>query len=347
MKFVPVLVLIGSLVNAGCNDAPEVAARQSKKDSEQETGLTKKSPKKTKETNSQSKKKCFGLVNGQDTEQYLPSVYLGRKVGTNGFEECSGTWIGPNALITAGHCINAANPKNIGYISNKKLSQTELLPAVNNAIFPENVFHHGTGYIGTSMNLTSEAVFSRDIAILVFKDNLADEAYPVGTIRPAVGSSVRLLGWGSKVANTNSTAPNKIRQTGTSTTINTSSAGFSALAIGSTSTHTAPGDSGGSLIFNNQLVGVTSGYYTFSGGTYYTYADLALADNKSLIAAAVAGGALIGPVVKPTEVATDPPVQDPVVKQPADDDVTATNPDDTITEENSTDSNADEDMDEC
>jgi hypothetical protein len=92
MRFIPAIFLLCSLVYSGCNNAPEVVGGKPGKDSDKESELTKKSVKK-KETNSQSGKKCFGLVNGQDTEQYLPSVYLGRKVGANGLEECSGTHV--------------------------------------------------------------------------------------------------------------------------------------------------------------------------------------------------------------------------------------------------------------
>lgn len=263
-------------------------------------------------------RKCLRLVNGQDTESYKASVLLGRKIGA-GLYVCSGTWIGTNMLITAGHCVNPSNPKDLGFISSEKVSTaSELTVAFNAAKFPVSVVHHGPGFIGTGMNLADYNVFSKDIAILVFSDDLSSDVIETGTSRPAKGTTVRMLGWGSKVADTVSNDPVRVRQTGTNVTLDTASFGFDGLATPRSGTFTAPGDSGGSLLMNDKLVGVTSGFFTSTGGTIHTFADLSLPVNKALIDQAVSVGGKLGtPVIPPPET---PPSPTPGSSEPTTDD---------------------------
>lgn len=59
-------------------------------------------------------------------------------------------------------------------------------------------------------------------------------------------------------------------------------------------TYTSLGDSGGSLLMGDKLVGVASGYSGTGANAIFTYADLSFGDNENLIEDAINRGAKIG-----------------------------------------------------
>jgi len=262
---------------------------------------------------------CFELVNGQVSNAHPAVVHIVQVDRTTpGYANCTGTFIGPNTLVTAAHCV-PANPHGdeVFYLPGNRHNDTEIenflkQPDARNRstkIFAANLNSVKKGYI-----LMDEIY--KDVAVVVFAQNIAPATISVAKTRPANGSSVVLVGFGNSTYQGNDVE--LIKRAGESKMVDneftrryagSSLSLFSNLNDGPS---VASGDSGGPLLFNGELVGVASGYAVLDNRlrqllqTQYeilsSYGDVLSNEMNSLLAQAKQAGAVIGPVTQPSTV---------------------------------------------
>lgn len=258
---------------------------------------------------SNSKSECRGarkLVGGQDTSSFESVVLLMDQMGERSYQLCTGTFIGPNTLITAGHCIDPSDQLGVRYVSGT-VSPNQLGVGFARGVAPSKVLHHGTSYLGRSINVSLTSVRDRDVAVLVFDQDVGPAAMELGATFPALNSIVDIVGFGSTTFAAATPNHTYRRQTGRNQISNVSAFGFEGVGIIASKTNTnvedvlvSIGDSGGALVSQGKLVGVTSALSSPAGDQGVgLFASLTLQHNIDLLARARSLGAKIGPVVVP------------------------------------------------
>ncbi len=261
--------------------------------------------------NSERSTSCSALVGGQDTSDFPATVLLATLTGGGGVSFCSSTFIGPNTIMTAGHCIDDTNPKGVRYLgSGLPDGQFGALYAASKA--PSVVVTHGPGYVGSNMEINREDVRARDLAILIFPSDIAPAVSPLAAARVTPGSPVDVVGFGSTIFGKSDPRHKFRRQAGKNVVADVP--GTENVAITTTISGVNPaavlgsyGDSGGSLLHDGELAGVTS---TISfvgqdlGATFFV--DVSSEASQQLIEQAKALGASIGPLPRVAEPAPEP-----------------------------------------
>jgi hypothetical protein len=294
------LVFLGVTV-LGCN-VQEPDSRFSDSDSDSEAmSNTRKS---TNKKNNCSKPK---LIGGEDTATYPSVVLLSRKHSNTSFGFCSGTFIGPNSLITAGHCLDPNDLSKLRYIGDRAENiPNEYDRKYREGAAPIKVVHHGAGYIGPDINPTLNHIREKDVAILIFGTDVAPAVMAIGSTAPALNSIVEIVGFGSNVFAIMNNNHLYRRQVGRNSISNITPYGLAGLGVLAARTNTntndvvmSVGDSGGPLVQGNLLVGISSAIAPTPADPNQVlglFANMSLPHNQQLVANARAQGAVIGPI---------------------------------------------------
>jgi hypothetical protein len=179
------------------------------------------------------------IVNGAQCATDNSSViFLSlRDANNQGLASCSGTIIGPRAVLTAAHCVD---DEGIGIVQ-VFLGSGQPINAESRRLHPNY--------------RTNESSF--DVAVVLLRDDIGRPAIPVLTSRdPRAGESVVLAGWGRDLFNVGSTL-----RAGT-TTISAVRNAVIETQFSSSTSAVCSGDSGGALLVNEggtwTIAGVTS-----------------------------------------------------------------------------------------
>lgn len=173
------------------------------------------------------------VVGGKPTDAY-PAVV---KLGGDG-KICSGSFISPNVILTAGHCAWSG----ISY----------------NGITPvKNIPHHG--YVMSRAGRLSPTETGSDLRLLVFDKVLSKHTLKLSQKRAAAGSVVTIVGFGCDTWTTGEGGKRTgsgVKRVGST---RLKSVTEYSLSSSGSSTHGCPGDSGGPLLDGNgHIIGVTS-----------------------------------------------------------------------------------------
>lgn len=131
---------------------------------------------------SKTKKKdsCLWVINGKNTTQY-PSVGLLAELDPENVigGTCSGTFIGPNAMITAAHCITFGSETEMVYLKGSNVDTGETIEqakaVVAGGIKPKKVIVKATELQHGNLkdDLIDMNISYKDMAVLIFADDIA------------------------------------------------------------------------------------------------------------------------------------------------------------------------------
>lgn len=244
------------------------------------------------------------VTNGLQTNNY-PAVQL---VRGNGYI-CTGTFVSPRTLITAGHCVNRASSTGdvgvVSRISGRLEKSTKLI--IGNY---ETELNNGVNY--------------SDLSIVLFGNDVVPESdiATVASRAPAIGSTLTIVGYGNNVNYSAAEVDSQIKncmqrgnnavfcsenarrgegsgtkRMGTNTVAALRGGMITFYGVNRTTTgvtsgtqvSSGSGDSGGPMFVNGELVGVTSG----GTDTISQYVNLNSYTSQALLRRALSEGAVI------------------------------------------------------
>ena len=172
------------------------------------------------------------ILGGNESSKYPGIVQI------SGKDYCTGVFIGKRTLITAAHCINIIDSTGgVGYEDSQGKIHTSI-----------KSFHH-VAFWGVSVTEIVE-MDQRDVAILLFSENIAPEVLDLGFNIPTDNKSATIIGYGltdTKWFGTKNLAKVKISK----------KVGDQAFVLDGTPS-IAMGDSGSPLIVDEKIIGITS-----------------------------------------------------------------------------------------
>ena len=193
---------------------------------------------------------CLYITNGiAGDAASFPALVLVRS--DTGY--CTGTFVGPHAVLTAAHCLSDSQTNGGGPLANLTISVNNERIPVSTVYFPQ--------WAGDD-----NATIRDDLAVLVVPAVTAPAFMPVGTAALKVGDAVTMVGYGSWLDDDDSSSdnPNVELYSGANTIL--AFVDKSILAVGESGykntspkghdSLTGPGDSGGPLIHGNSIIGV-------------------------------------------------------------------------------------------
>ncbi len=180
------------------------------------------------------------IIGGQDTDQ--ESLIWAVRMRIDGGSLCTGSFVGPNTLLTASHCVRPGSKVFV-----KRYETTSV-----------KVIEHPK---------STDDVEANDLAIVLFADNTATKWTRLAAQAPKRGDEVQMIGYGSCTtwdgADTGTRrcmGKNKISTTNDDDMIRTARSAGVAVS---------PGDSGGPMFNSDEtIVGVASGGYAGSSSLH-------------------------------------------------------------------------------
>lgn len=241
----------------------------------------------------------FKLIDG-DVIKYsdFPSVHLIYNTHTKSF--CTGTFIKPNLMITAGHCINpdqakngiaVVKPKVVGNKITSFLVEAWSKDFIMNPKYIETVNHYGSA---------SFQAFLLDVGFIVFADNTSEQYRELNFSPIPSGETIELVGFGKsslqkqldlrKRTGTNEIAEEiyhrgfiEIEQV----------IDYWKVDEEKGDTGILPGDSGGPMLYDDKIIGIVSGFSFKRRFIFWKrdirgiFAELAWKDNLDFIQSTV------------------------------------------------------------
>jgi V8-like Glu-specific endopeptidase len=179
------------------------------------------------------------IIGGQDTEQESLIWAVRMRIGSGGL--CTGSFVGPNTLLTASHCVG---PTSRVFVKRYEATSVKVIE------HPDS----------------TDEVESDDLAIVMFTDNTATKWTRLAAQAPKRGDEVQMIGYGSCTtwdgADTGTRrcmGKNKISDVD----------GDMIRTARSTGVAVSPGDSGGPMFNSDEtIVGVASGGYAGSSSIH-------------------------------------------------------------------------------
>lgn len=197
---------------------------------------------------------CLKVVNGIEVDQMPGLVMVETR---NGF--CTGTFLGPNVVLTAAHCIDGSATGNV---------------KIWGKISPIAVFH--AGIAGESAFVQSPSL---DVALLLLPEQTSRGWRKIAATPPKPGDRMMVVGYGRTAVTSGRPADGKLRYG--HNTISEVSPQDAVMTYDAPKDHKgmsageesmgAPGDSGGPIFVNNSVVGVTNGGGLRSNGLYAVF----------------------------------------------------------------------------
>ena len=260
----------------------------------------------------------LGLINGRSTAEFRSVVLLGAvRKSDNGYKRstCTGTYVGPNAVLTAAHCVDGSESGGLTVMTGDRFDTVQdFLNGMNRGTKPLKAIF-GTKF-GETLNPNVPEDRRQDMAILIMPGNSAPAVTPILDHRPQEAQAATTVGFGAvsmehpeeSLAVVKRYGYNRVRLTypgiaggGLFITGRSRESRENRPAIDSMS---APGDSGGPMFINGAVAGtVTGGSPDMADPTkaFAVYLDLNNEESLATIARAQAAGAqvqraAIGPV---------------------------------------------------
>jgi hypothetical protein len=253
----------------------------------------------------------LSLVNGLESSEH-PAVGLFLRLNsmrTLAVGACTGTFVDSTTMITSAHCVDASENGGVIFVPGEA-------PNLSNPNFKSvsalKVFHLGLTHEDFVDGDSSVEVRAKDLAVVVFPEGTAPGVAGLAAARPAPGSRVTMVGYGSTQwvdAVGTSTTPRK--RVGTNLVQSVSGEGFSDLfvdvgfvsaeesdakAVDGSAAMASRGDSGGPILMNGMIAGVASqaGATGDSPMLYFaSYVSPLSPEATNLFEAARKGGAVI------------------------------------------------------
>lgn len=197
------------------------------------------------------------IAGGYKTDEFPSVVDMGH---------CTGTFIASNILLTAAHCVKGKDTIKISYEGNAYQSSL--------AIAHPNFTGNFRGKDNT-----------HDIGLVIFDQKISKHLSKIDPVRPPDGSDIDIVGfggaggksYGKNILLTEPDLPGFRFDTSDYLTIKGSDREFTRAV-------SEPGDSGGPMLYQGNIVGVTSGGDSLARGLDFSvYPSLAQIENRSFI----------------------------------------------------------------
>ncbi len=158
-------------------------------------------------TDGETKTAClagFNVINGKETSDY-PSVGLLAELDEKNVigGTCSGTWVGPNTMITAAHCITAGSETELVFLKGNSVSTGETIQdaekIVATGVKPTKVIinaeelKHGN----LENDLIEMNIAYKDMAILIFASDVAPATTKILNRHPTNKEAAVIVGFGA------------------------------------------------------------------------------------------------------------------------------------------------------
>jgi V8-like Glu-specific endopeptidase len=180
------------------------------------------------------------IIGGQDTDQ--ESLTWAVRMRIDGGSLCTGSFVGPNTLLTASHCVRAGSKVFV------KRYETTSIKVIEH---PES----------------TDEVEPNDLAIVMFADNTATKWTRLSAQPPKRGDEVQMIGYGS--CTTWDGADTGTRRCMGKNKISSFSDDDMIRTARSAGVAVSPGDSGGPMFNGDEtIVGVASGGYAGSSSLH-------------------------------------------------------------------------------
>jgi hypothetical protein len=217
---------------------------------------------------------CFAVVNGQETNSYLPGGTLltqtQQDIQQGGYAVCTGTFVSDNTLVTASHCVDPNQPGATAFVRATELATDQFESVYGAGIHAQSAITSGLIQYGGGSGLDVSQTF-QDIAIVIFPDHSAPATTKIAASGPQPGDPVTIVGFGMTDMHSDQSTDPSIKRTGSNivprlaATLQLPSDTYliegRASTIGAVAKDTmiSHGDSGGPLLTANQTVaGVAS-----------------------------------------------------------------------------------------
>jgi hypothetical protein len=257
---------------------------------------------------------CFQIVNGEVTNLHPAVVLLshqeiqtvnGQRVLSH--STCSGTFIGTNAILTAGHCLRNGTTSGLRFIATRRVASIDdYARQYQSAEAATSVIHNPV--YGDALDINNDAEARLDMAVLLFDKDVAPAVIPLAGRRPSEGARAIVVGYGSD--HIGDPEPRNFQAISKRTGENSVLAAFPgkdwALAlVGRTATSSpvtnptdslpAKGDSGGPMLVDGKVAGVVSaGRIVDMTRSIASYMDVTAPEALALFKRARAAGGKIG-----------------------------------------------------
>ena len=202
---------------------------------------------------------------------------------------CSGTFVSSSVMITAAHCVSQ-----FGKIQNPVPSSIALLQGPkpifdgNQAIANQRIAQAVKVFMNPRNPLQFDELENHDVAVVVFPSGTHQEYSRISKTQPKMGDVVKLIGYGPSSLNTNTDEGKRVgtvsiaqvRQDQALVVKAYSSFGSGIASTYSSGAVSAPGDSGGTVLNQqNEVVGVMVG----GNGHQTTIGNLLSAENREFL----------------------------------------------------------------
>lgn len=213
------------------------------------------------------------VIDGQETDAHPAIVRLllkdkkGEELGT-----CTGEYVSAATVLTAAHCFD-----------DEALAELK----IGEQTFPMEAFKLHPQYVPFA-----EDSVKYDLALVRFKDYHSTAVLEFAPQRPGVGSKVTIVGFGKNEFTTRKGAGIGVKRMGQAT-IAAVEEGYLRIikSKGSSDSASAPGDSGGAMLVEDRLLGVTSlGAPEGEGTIVNHFVDLTSEDSRKFFSASAEEG---------------------------------------------------------
>jgi V8-like Glu-specific endopeptidase len=203
------------------------------------------------------------ILGGTDDTGHTSVAIVRVFIDANSWQQCTGTLIAPNMVMTAGHC---------AFNGQQRLSAADVsFSNTPDQSIGEGASGYLTGAIVPNPAYTGALGAGQDVSVVVLDAPVQGRAAMAIGNAPTVGSSVTAVGYGRNQQGTENVGSGVKRQV----SIAVSAVTDHEITAGQDNLGTCHGDSGGPIIQNNTVVGIVSYGDTADchGASHFTRTD--------------------------------------------------------------------------